>query len=50
MDMSMLVFTSGGRERTRQEFEQLMAAAGLQLRALMPTPIGLCALECVPLP
>jgi predicted O-methyltransferase YrrM len=47
MDINMLVNTSGGRERTRQEFEQLLAAAGLQLRQLAPTAIGLCTLECV---
>jgi len=31
MDLNMLVFTAGGRERTRREFAQLLAAAGLQL-------------------
>jgi predicted O-methyltransferase YrrM len=50
MDISMLVFTSGGRERTRQELEQLLAKAGLRLRSLVPTAIDLCALECVSLP
>jgi predicted O-methyltransferase YrrM len=48
MDINMLVNTSGGRERTRREFEQLLAAAGLQLRQLAPTAIGLCTLECLP--
>jgi hypothetical protein len=47
MDVNMLVLTSGGRERTRQEFTQLLDAAGLQLREVVPTAIGLCALECV---
>jgi predicted O-methyltransferase YrrM len=46
MDINMLVNTSG-RERTRREFEQLLSSAGLALRQLAPTSIGLCALECV---
>lgn len=46
MDINMLVNTEG-RERTRREFEQLLASAGLQLRHLVPTSIGLCVLECV---
>ena len=45
MDINMLVNTTG-RERTRREFEQLLAAAGLQLRQLVATPIGFCVLEC----
>lgn len=47
MDVNMLVLTSGGRERTRQEFTEMMTVAGLHLKRLVPTPIGLCALECV---
>jgi precorrin-6B methylase 2 len=46
MDINMLVNTSG-RERTRREFEQLLSSAGLALRQLAPTSIGLCTLECV---
>ena len=45
MDINMLVNTTG-RERTRSEFEQLLASAGLQLRQLVATPIGFCVLEC----
>jgi hypothetical protein len=45
MDINMLVNTTG-RERTRSEFEQLLASAGLQLRQLVTTPIGFCVLEC----
>lgn len=47
LDIHMLVLTSGGRERNRQEFMELFAAAGLQLKRMVPTPIGLYALECV---
>jgi O-methyltransferase domain len=49
MDMSMLVLSPGGRERTRQEFTDLFTAAGLRLRDTMPTAIGLTAIECVAL-
>ena len=47
MDLNMLVLSPGGRERTRNEFAQLLASAGLQLRTFVPTAIGLCALEAV---
>jgi len=47
MDMNMMINT-GGRERTRQELEQLLASADLQLRHVAPTAIGLKILECVP--
>lgn len=46
MDINMLVHTHG-RERTRQEFERLLAAAGLQLRHVAPTSIGLSTMECM---
>jgi hypothetical protein len=49
MDLNMLVMTSGGRERTQREFAQLLAGAGLRLRAAVPTAIGLHVLECVSL-
>jgi predicted O-methyltransferase YrrM len=45
MDVNMMVMTSG-RERTRQDFEGLLGAAGLKLRRLAPTPIGIWLLEC----
>lgn len=46
MDVNMLVMTDGGRERTQAEFERLLAAADLRLRRVVPTAIGICALEC----
>jgi predicted O-methyltransferase YrrM len=49
MDLNMLVMTSGGRERTQPEFDELLAAAGLRPGKLLPTAIGVCALEGVPL-
>lgn len=47
MDLNMLILTSGGRERTQNEFTQLLAAAGFQLRRSAPTAIDICALEYV---
>lgn len=45
-DLNMLVIT-GGRERTRDEFAALFAAAGLRLDAISPTPTGLVVLAGV---
>ncbi len=45
MDVNMLINTTG-RERSRREFEQLLSSAGLTLRQLTPTSIGICVLEC----
>jgi hypothetical protein len=47
MDINMMVNTSGGRERTEQQFTQLLAAAGLRLQRIVPTAIELNLLECV---
>lgn len=35
-DLEMLVMTSGGRERTAEEFRELFAAAGLRLTRVVP--------------
>jgi len=35
-DLEMLVMTSGGRERTVEEFRELFAAAGLRLTRVVP--------------
>lgn len=37
LDIEMLVMTSGGRERTRAEFERLFASAGFRLEKVIPT-------------
>ncbi|HEX6120357.1 MAG TPA: methyltransferase [Dongiaceae bacterium] len=47
MDINMLVMTDGGRERTQQEFERLVRPAGLRLGKVVPTEVGISALECV---
>ena len=36
LDLEMLVITSGGRERTRAEFERIFAAASLRLERTIP--------------
>ena len=47
MDVNMLVLT-GGRERTRDEFAQLFARAGLSLQRAVPTACPLSVLEAIP--
>ena len=46
-DLQMLVVT-GGRERTRGEFEQLLSAAGFVVRSVMPTTSPLCVIQASP--
>ena len=46
-DLNMLV-APGGRERTEDEFESLLAAAGFRLVGVTPTAVGLSVLESVP--
>ena len=52
MDVNMLMLFSQARERTESEFGELLARAGLRLRAVFPTrsPAGLSVLEAVPTP
>jgi hypothetical protein len=47
LDLMMLVMT-GGRERTKEEFAKLFAAADLRLAALEPTSTLLSIMEAVP--
>jgi len=44
MDLQMLV-SAGGRERTRDQFEELFAKAGLRLVSVTPTTAGLAVIE-----
>jgi hypothetical protein len=44
-DIEMLLLTSGGRERTKDEFAQLFAAAGFQLTKITPTSCPLSVIE-----
>jgi len=46
LDINMLV-GPGGRERTRSEFAQLFARAGLKVKRIIPTPSPLSIVEGV---
>ena len=47
-DLNMLVMT-GGKERTRSEFEQLVAAAGFKLLRVIPTDLPPSIVEAQPI-
>jgi hypothetical protein len=47
MDLEMLVLP-GGRERTEQEWKELLQASGFRLEKVIPTPIAQCIIEGVP--
>ncbi len=47
LDLLMLVWTSGGRERTESEHRALLALAGLNLNRLIPTRSGVSIIEAV---
>jgi hypothetical protein len=48
LDLLMLVWTSGGRERTKAEHENLLTASGFRLQRVTSTPSGVDLLEAVP--
>ena len=48
LDLLMLVWTSGGLERTEAEHRVLLASAGFDLRRVIPTQSGVSLLEAVP--
>jgi hypothetical protein len=47
LDLEMLVFTAGGRERTESEFRELLAKAGLRLSRVVPLQAPVSVLEAV---
>jgi hypothetical protein len=47
LDLEMLVMTPGGRERTDQQFRELLQKAGLELERILPTESPLCVIEAV---
>jgi hypothetical protein len=47
VDIQMLSTMPGGRERTRQEFEELLKKSGFSLRRIIPTVAPLSILETV---
>ena len=48
LDVEMLVMTSGGRERTRAQYESLLASAGMRLARVIPTRTPTVILEALP--
>ena len=48
LDIEMLVITVGGKERTKAEFADLFASAGLKLSRVVETPTPTCVIEAVP--
>lgn len=47
LDLLMLIWTSGGRERTESEHRALLASAGLNLNHVIPTRSGISIIEAV---
>ncbi len=47
VDLVMLAFTEGGRERTAAAFAHLLAVSGFRLLHTIPTPVENCILEAV---
>lgn len=47
LDLEMLVMTSGGRERTEEEYRELFTTAGFQLTKITPTPEDISIIEGV---
>ena len=47
LDLNMLVMTEGGRERTREEYVDLLASAGLRLTRIVSTASPVSVVEAV---
>lgn len=47
LDLEMLVMTTGGRERTEEDFGALLAGAGLKLERVIPTKSPVAVIEAV---
>ena len=48
LDIEMLVITAGGKERTKDDFAELLASSGLRLNRIVPTEGTICIIEAVP--
>lgn len=48
LDLLMLVWNAGGRERTEREHQSLLAAAGFRLSRIIPTRAGISIIEAIP--
>jgi hypothetical protein len=49
LDLNMLVMCPGGKERTKEEFEDLFTKAGLKLNRIIPTQEDICIIEGIKL-
>lgn len=47
LDLNMLVMTEGGRERTAEEYAQLLERSGLRLSRIVPTASAVSVVEAV---
>lgn len=47
LDLNMLVMTDGGRERTAEDYEQLLLRGGFHLERILPTPGTISVVEAV---
>jgi len=47
LDLNMLVMTEGGRERTPEEYAQLLQSAGLRLNRIVPTASPMSVVEAL---
>ena len=45
LDIEMLLLTVGGKERSSEEFRDVLASAGLRIARIVPTPSPLCVVE-----
>ena len=48
LDLLMLVWQEGGRERTESEHRSLLAEAGFNVNRIIPTPAGVSIIEAIP--
>jgi O-methyltransferase domain len=48
LDLQQLVLSAGGRERTEEEYAQLLSAAGFKLERVIPTSSTASLIEAVP--
>jgi hypothetical protein len=48
LDLTMMMFTGGGRERTAKQFEALVSAADLRLERIIPMRIPDSLIEAQP--
>lgn len=46
LDLLMLVYV-GGRERTADEFRELLATSGFEVKRVIPTAANVCVIEAV---